>query len=328
MFRILLQNQHPFLKVAMLFCMLLLLMALGVGLASALVAGVQGVDIATATERLADATTPEGRNAMRMGQVLFQLVAFLGAAWVFRWVYGRVSVQGFLLRAPNLNVLFLPFLVLAMLFLVDAATVINTWIIPTDTALGQWASSADKASAEQMNALLGEGRVPLWQLLILSAVLPAVCEEFFFRGALQITLVKATKNVHAGVWITAVLFALTHMQVYGMLPRLLLGGILGYLVLWTGSLWGAIIVHALYNATVLLVTHYFYWNTSEDTPDLTDVDALAASPDFWGWLVGLLGTVAVVWAMRKRSAWGELESEYVQFEVQDVNAYLQDKYGR
>ena len=312
----------------MLFCMLLLMMAFGIGLATMTIAAAQGVDIATAAERFSDASTPEGRNAMRLGQVLFQLVAFLGAAWMFRWVYGRINVLGFLLGAPNLNVLFLPFLALALLFLVDAATVINTWIIPTDTAIGQWATAVDKDSAEQMNALLGEGRVPLWQLLILSAVLPAVCEEFFFRGALQITLVKATKNLHAGVWITAILFALTHMQVYGMLPRLLLGGILGYLVVWTGSLWGAVIVHGLYNAAVLLVTHYFYWNTSEDAPDLTDVDALSASPDYWGWLVGLLGTIAVLWAMRKRSAWGDLKSDYLRFEVKDVDAYLRDKYRR
>jgi hypothetical protein len=44
------------------------------------------------------------------------------------------------------------------------------------------------------------------------------------------------------------------MDVYGFLPRFLLGVLLGYLFVWTGSLWVPIVAHAFNNgAQVLLV---------------------------------------------------------------------------
>ena len=47
-----------------------------------------------------------------------------------------------------------------------------------------------------------------------------------------------------------------HFQFYGFLPRLLLGAFFGYVVAWSGSLWIAIIVHALNNMMVVVSS----WN--------------------------------------------------------------------
>jgi hypothetical protein len=76
-----------------------------------------------------------------------------------------------------------------------------------------------------------------------------------FRGVIQTIFVRWTKNVHAAVWITAILFSAFHMEFYGFLPRLLLGVLFGYFVAWSGSIWPAVLAHFLNNATDVVVTY-------------------------------------------------------------------------
>ena len=45
--------------------------------------------------------------------------------------------------------------------------------------------------------------------------------------------IEWTKNVHLGIWITAILFSALHLQFYGFLPRLALGLGFGYLFYWS-----------------------------------------------------------------------------------------------
>ena len=59
--------------------------------------------------------------------------------------------------------------------------------------------------------------------LIIVALLPAVGEEFLFRGVLLRLFREWTKNKHAAILISAFLFSAIHFQFYGFLPRFLLG---------------------------------------------------------------------------------------------------------
>jgi membrane protease YdiL (CAAX protease family) len=83
--------------------------------------------------------------------------------------------------------------------------------------------------------------------LIFLAVVPAVIEELFFRGALQGILSRLMRPVWA-IWITAFVFSTIHGQVYGFIPRVLLGALMGYLVLYSQSLSLAMWAHFLNNA--------------------------------------------------------------------------------
>jgi membrane protease YdiL (CAAX protease family) len=83
--------------------------------------------------------------------------------------------------------------------------------------------------------------------LIFLAVVPAVIEELFFRGALQGILSRLMRPVWA-IWITAFVFSAIHGQVYGFIPRVLLGALMGYLVLYSQSLSLAMWAHFLNNA--------------------------------------------------------------------------------
>jgi hypothetical protein len=81
----------------------------------------------------------------------------------------------------------------------------------------------------------------------------ALSEELFFRGVLQNVLIDCFKNKHVGVWVGAIIFSAFHLQFYGFLPRILMGAYLGYLLVWTGSLWPGIIAHFLNNGLAVYV---------------------------------------------------------------------------
>jgi uncharacterized protein len=88
--------------------------------------------------------------------------------------------------------------------------------------------------------------------LFMVAVLPALGEELLFRGVIQKILTDMTRNHHWGIWISAALFSALHMQFFGFIPRMLLGAMFGYILVWSGSLWMPILAHFINNATAVI----------------------------------------------------------------------------
>jgi hypothetical protein len=84
--------------------------------------------------------------------------------------------------------------------------------------------------------------------IFMIAILPALGEELMFRGVIQRIFTNWTKNYHWGIWISAFLFSAMHMQFYGFLPRMALGAMFGYLLVWTGTMWVPILAHFVNNA--------------------------------------------------------------------------------
>lgn len=82
--------------------------------------------------------------------------------------------------------------------------------------------------------------------------LTGLCEELFFRGALQRTLMSCRMNPHVAIWVSAFIFSFMHFQFFGFVPRMLLGAWFGYLYLWSGSIWLNSLAHALNNSLVIV----------------------------------------------------------------------------
>lgn len=93
--------------------------------------------------------------------------------------------------------------------------------------------------------------------LLIVGLITAVGEEFFFRGTLQ-TAIGGKNNYHGAIWLTAFIFSAFHMQIYGFIPRLLLGAWFGYLLYWTRSIYVPILAHLLNNGMVV----YCSWLTA------------------------------------------------------------------
>lgn len=86
------------------------------------------------------------------------------------------------------------------------------------------------------------------------AMLPAVFEEFLFRGIVYGSL--AEFNTAAAAVFSSVMFAVMHGDPYGVPGYLLLGFVLVFTVRRTGSLYSAMLVHFGNNAAALLLAYF------------------------------------------------------------------------
>jgi uncharacterized protein len=93
--------------------------------------------------------------------------------------------------------------------------------------------------------------------IFLIAMLPAVAEEFFFRGVIQKLFYEGSRNLHAAVWLAAILFSAIHFQFMGFLPRMFLGLLLGYLFAYSGSIWTSVIAHVFNNGSQVVAAYLY-----------------------------------------------------------------------
>ena len=94
-----------------------------------------------------------------------------------------------------------------------------------------------------------------FQAALLFGVLPAVCEELFFRGFILSGFVGAFRGPGAAaraVVLTSVLFAVFHIFPEKWLPTFVVGLLLGFLAVRTGSIWPGMVAHAVNNASAVL----------------------------------------------------------------------------
>src|SRR5690606_4161563 len=114
--------------------------------------------------------------------------------------------------------------------------------------LPQWMIEMEERTAEQlMEFLKVENFGDILINLLIIAVLPAICEEVCFRGALQPILIRITKNPVTGIILASIIFSALHLQFQGFLPRFYLGVVLGMLYWYSGSLWPSILAHFINN---------------------------------------------------------------------------------
>ena len=133
--------------------------------------------------------------------------------------------------------------------------------------------------------------------LFLMAVLPALSEEITFRGVLQrlLNFQLSTFNSHLAIWLTAIIFSAIHMQFYGFVPRMLMGALFGYMLVWTGSLWVPMLMHFVNNGMAVLL--YFMANRAHW--DMDKVDAIGTGNTLWLGIVSLVLTVVGIYMFRR-----------------------------
>lgn len=92
-----------------------------------------------------------------------------------------------------------------------------------------------------------------WQMivlvLLLSAALPSLVEEFFFRGVILSSLQSGGAVLSAMTW-QALAFALFHENVFFLLPPFLAGLLLAHIRHRCGRLWPAMVTHFSLNLTL------------------------------------------------------------------------------
>ncbi len=240
-----------------------------VGVVVGLIIGIVVVIACYGVELIEDLSWITGTNPKYFGALKIILVAqqiglFLVPPFALAYTEQRTPKQFYGLGNIKIDLLLLVFLI--MLCSVPLLGWINE--INHHMKLGPWLKDieewmrAKEAEAEvTTNAILKMKNV--WDLLIslfVVGLVPAVCEEFFFRGIMQRTFLRMFKNPHIGIWTVAIIFSAIHLQFFGFFPRLILGALFGYIYFWTGSLKYTMFAHFLNNGYAVLVTYFLSRN--------------------------------------------------------------------
>lgn len=130
--------------------------------------------------------------------------------------------------------------------------------------------------------------VPFWVILVTSALIPALAEEFFFRGYVLSALRSRLKPVRAVLY-SALIFGLFHvvngsvLSLERFFPTTLLGLVLGFVAIRTQSLWPGVLLHAVHNGLIFWLTRFspeelseWFGSTNQHFPPIWIVASLAS----------------------------------------------------
>lgn len=107
--------------------------------------------------------------------------------------------------------------------------------------------SLDPDAAASLESLVGG---PFIFTLLAIGVIAPIGEELIFRGAI-LRILKTHMPANGAVIVQALLFGFYHLNLVQAPPTAVLGIFLGLVVLYTGSLWPAVIIHIVNNSLAI-----------------------------------------------------------------------------
>lgn len=128
-------------------------------------------------------------------------------------------------------------------------------------------------------------------MLFILSVLAPVCEEAVNRGF--IFSAYARRNAWHAVLVSGLFFGFFHMSPTRFLATAILGGVLGYVVYRTRSVFGSMIVHATYNGTLFLLTQAAQQFVDMETAT-ENAQRMMAQPQYLIVNMAVLGGVSLV----------------------------------
>ena len=136
--------------------------------------------------------------------------------------------------------------------------------------------------------------------LLVIALVPAICEELFFRCGIQQALTEWFRNPHWAIVVAAIIFSLAHGDVFGFVPRVLMGVVLGYLFYYSRSLVVNMCAHFANNAIIVVL---YYLNTKGvmdvDPNDLPSIGTVWTCLCFVAAVIAFV--VTFVWKGRRKN---------------------------
>jgi len=125
------------------------------------------------------------------------------------------------------------------------------------------------------------GNAPLLVLILVIGVLPGLCEEVLFRGVILSLLPRRFSQTKIIV-IVGTLFGAFHLSLARFLPTGLLGALLAFIRLRSGSLWPCMALHCLHNSFSVVLATY-----------------VPGDPPPWMYLAGIAsGVIGFLWFLK------------------------------
>jgi sodium transport system permease protein len=189
-------------------------------------------------------TTPSTFSDFVTLAAVSQLVVIATPALLMAVMLTRSPARTLLLRPPALGVS-LAAVVLAVVLhpAANLFQVIVNRVYPLNDQL-----------AQQLNQLILQPD-NLWLLLLVVAVLPAICEELAFRGFILSGL-RHMGHKWTAIIISSVFFAAAHALFQQSIVACVVGLVLGFIAVQTGSLLPCILFHAVHNSMAVLVQKF------------------------------------------------------------------------
>ncbi len=258
----LIENLSPGAKFLMLILLIIigLFTAISVGLAAAvpfLGGGVTEMMTRTSENMLGNI------GFLKYFQIVSQIGFFILPVLIYCYlIEGKAAVWLRLnLRPDWITLIFAISLIVISVPLINLLLEWNQTLRLPDSLAGleNWMKSTEAGSDELTKAFLDTSTMGGFLVNILMiAVLPAIGEEFLFRGAITRIFFEWSGNKHLAVIFAAFLFSAMHLQFYGFLPRFALGLMLGYLFVLSGNLWLSIGAHFVNNLFVVVAAFLFH----------------------------------------------------------------------
>ena len=217
-------------------------------------------NLADVAKVASDLSSPDNIFLLKIMQLINSLGMFIIPALIFAFLVNR-NVASYLKLNAKIrfkNILFVLMIVAAVMPMLGLLVNWNE-SVKFPSSMEAWMKATENEATVLTEAFLNVNTYSAFFFnLFLIALIPAIGEEFIFRGSLQKILQDWVKNPHVAIIITATIFSAVHLQFYGFIPRVFLGIILGYVFYWTNNLWYSIMLHFLNNA--FSVTTYFFKN--------------------------------------------------------------------
>lgn len=219
-----------------------------------------GLDSIMNISTLNDLSDPESIRLLKYFQVVQSIGLFIVPPVVLAWLFhGQIAEYLLLNKKSTSTSIFL--VAILVVFSLPLTNFIGEWNTRMEfpeflAGLERWMKNAEENAAELTEAFLKvETTGGLLFNLFMIAFLPAIGEELLFRGVIQRIFTNWTRSHHWGIWISAILFSALHIQFYGFVPRMLLGVLFGYLLIWSGSMWLPILAHFFNNGFAVVAMY-------------------------------------------------------------------------
>lgn len=193
---------------------------------------------------LGNGTTPK----VRIGAVLQDVIAFAVPAIIVAVLVTRRPDDLLLIRRPRMQVAV--YMVMALVVAMPALNAIVEWNASLPLPESVFADAEQQKKV--IETLFGGASVgSLTAAILIIGLMAPLTEELLFRGCLQ-RILASVAGRDVAVWIAAAIFSLMHFDLTGFFPRLILGVIFGYGMIWSGSLWTAVVCHAVNNCLAVI----------------------------------------------------------------------------
>lgn len=193
-------------------------------------------------------------TAIFISNSIFQITAFLLPALIYAYLADPKPGAYLGLRQPSRSVhVFIALLLgVSLIFFVSP---LGTWLKQLN--LGETSKALDEQREKMINAYLSQSNG--WATLrsvFLIAVIPAVCEEFFFRGLLMKFAHSLVPKWWFSIGVSAMIFAAFHTSISEFVPIFIAGILLGSVYYLTSSIWLNVLLHLVFNGIQVLGSVY------------------------------------------------------------------------